>query len=515
MEKKLTKYALAGAVGVQLFVIFLCNYFKGVDMLDYDSSMAVRHAVDMWRHGTVFLPNFVYPSSMEIDCASFLAAPIYILTGNWGLGISIAHLFLDGLLAYIIYRLLKNLNVPYAFCILGILLVFSPYKYGQLDWNNMIFLSVGQYEFRLISTLFLFLMLSYREAFGKWHWVRYGICQIFIFITVLSTGNYFIITVLVPLLLYEGFRILREEKLDWKNQNLRLVLGSVLTALCAYGINRGAHIMLGRSNMNILKGIEFSDNLMGCFAGVFALFGGLVDGDVPILSAEGIFCLVRFLLTCVMLLLAVAAFLKRKELKDNKEFLWRFLFLFLANMLVLLYTNTRYGNILFEVRYHIIWCVLLMMVDVMFFSVAWEKLGRWMKKAVVICVSFGLLIINISGFRTVWSVTDWTRELMAQTLNTADAYDLREIIVVDGSVAKKMNAIDIDKNVYFGWIHEESGMLGFNTLGGYEDFRVAASNLMLIRDADYQKLAPEIKSAYQEVGIWNEWHILLTDVYEW
>ena len=150
MNRKIIKYMLAGAVGVQLFVIFCCNYFKAFDMLDYDSAMAVRHAVEMWRNGTVFLKDFGYTTSMEIDCAAFLAAPVYILTGNYGLGIAISHLLLDGILAYLIYQILKNLNVTYEFRILGILLILLPYKYGQLEWSNMIFLAVGQYEFRVI-----------------------------------------------------------------------------------------------------------------------------------------------------------------------------------------------------------------------------------------------------------------------------------------------------------------------------------------------------------------------------
>ncbi len=515
MNQKRIKYVLAGAVGVQLLIIFCCNYFKAFDMLDYDSAMAVRHAVEMWRNGTIFLKDFNYTTSMEIDCAAFLAAPVYLLTGNYGLGIAGAHLLLDGIAAYLIYRILKNLNVAYEFRMLGILLIFLPYKYGQLEWSNMIFLSVGQYEFRVISVLFLFLMLSCKDKWNKRFWITFVLGQIFIFITVLSTGNYFIITVLAPLFLYEVFCILKKEKADWKAGSVNIVIWSLATALIAYGINKGMHIATARSNMNILKDTEFSDNILDCFTGVIALFGGLPAWDVPILSAEGIGCLVRFLLTCVFLILFAVVVANRNRLGENKSFLERFFLLFLVNMLVLLYTNTRYGSELFEIRYHIIWCILMIMTDVMFFFVMWKKIGAWMKTALIACMVIGIFIINWSGFGTVWNVTNPDEAVIAGSIQAADENGISDLIVVDGRVARKMGAMHIDKNVQFAAMDESTGLLGFNTWGSSLDTSVDAANIILIREGDLQRLSPEIRGAYEEIAALNEWKILLTDSYAW
>ncbi len=515
IRRCIKKYALVVAVGIQFINIFCCNYFKAVSMLDLDSSIAVRHAVEMWRNKTIFLRNYGYTTSMEIDCASFLAAPVYILTGNYGLAMSLAHIFLDGILMYVIYRLLKNLKVSYGFRILGIVLVFTPYKYGQLDWNNMIFLSVGQYEFRIISALFLFMMLSYREGFKKKHWAEYGISQLFVFVTVLSTGNYFLITILVPLLLYEVFNILREEKLDLRNRDLVLVICSVVTALCAYGIRVVMHISTRRSNMNIIKETEFSENLLNCFTGIISLFGGLVYNDTPVLSIVGVAFLTRFLFACIVLLIAITSFIQRKEIKDNRQFLQRFLIVVIINMLVFIYTNTQYGSLIFEVRYHIVWCVLMLMADVMFLSAGWKYVGIWMQKAVVTCLVIGIVIINVSGFGFVWKITDINQPIIQNILKAADEYDIQDIIVLDAVMARKTGAVDIDKNVQLAEIVETNGMLGFNDWGGYQNASVDALNLMVIRDEDMQKLAAEIKDVYWEIDVYNEWHILLTDCCAW
>ncbi len=515
MNRKIIKYMLAGAVGVQLFVIFCCNYFKAFDMLDYDSAMAVRHAVEMWRNGTVFLKDFGYTTSMEIDCAAFLAAPVYILTGNYGLGIAISHLLLDGILAYLIYQILKNLNVTYEFRILGILLILLPYKYGQLEWSNMIFLAVGQYEFRVISACFLFMMLSYKKKWNKKCWIGYGVGQIFIFITVLSTGNYFIITVLAPLLLYEIFRILKQERLNWRDRDLNIVIWSTATALLAYGINKGMHIATARSNMHILKDTEFADNILDCLTGVVALFGGLATWDVPVLSLEGIGYLVRFLLLCILLILGIAVIIRRDKLRENNAFLERFFLLFLINMLVLLYTNTRYGSAVFEVRYHIIWCILMIIADVMLFSVMWRGFGAWIKATAITCMMIGIFIINLSGFGTIWNVTNIDEPVITRSIQIADEHGISDVVVVDGGVARKMGAMHINKNVQFGVLDETSGMIGFNTWGSLLDTSVQKANILLIRDSDVPQLAEDIKEDYQVMEVKDGWMILLTRSHEW
>lgn len=509
------KYVLVIAVGIQIIIILFCNYFKAVSMLDMDSSIAVRHAVEMWRNKTIFLKDFGYTTSMEIDCASFLAAPVYIMTGNYALSITLAHIVLDGILIYVIYNLLKNMNVSYGFRILGILLVFTPYKYGQLSWDNMIFLSVGQYEFRVISALFLFMILSYRESFNKRHWVEYGISQVFVFVTVLSTGNYLIITVLGPLVLYEFFLVLKKEKFDLKNRDLWLIIGSVVTALCAYGIRVMMQISTGRSNMNIIKETEFSENLLNCFTGIVSLFGGLVSNDTPVLSIKGIAFLARFLFVCTILLIAFTGLMKHKEIKENKPFLQRFSFVFFVNMLIFLYTNTRYGSLIFEERYHIVWCVLLLMADIMILSEEWKYIGKWMQKAIAVCLAMGIVIINVSGFSVVWKITDINQPVIQYILEVADKYDIKDIIVLDAVIARKTGAVDIDKSVQLAGIDETNGMLGFNAWGWYLNTSVDVQNLMVISDRDLQKLAVGIKDAYWEVGSYNEWHILMTDCYTW
>lgn len=516
MKRKLTKYILACAVGVQFVLIFLCNYFKAANMLDYDASMAVRHAVEMWRARTIFLQNFQYTTSMEIDCASFFAAPIYILTGNYGLGIAIVHLVLDGILAYAIYRLLKNMEVPFEFRILGIILVFLPYQHGQLAWANMLFLSVGQYEFRVTSAVLLFLLLSYKERFSKRQWIELVVCECYIAVTVLSTGNYLIIVLLVPIVLYEIFNILKKEKIDWKDRNLRIVVVSILIALGAYGVRMFMQISTNRSNMNIIKETEFADNFASCITGAISLFGGLAIFEQPVISVEGIGYMVRFILGCLILGMGLVVFKNRKNLTENNEKIFiRFLFVLGLNMFVFIYTNTTYGSAVFEIRYHMMWCILLIMIDVMFLSLLWKRAGKWQKNVLLCCIVAGIVIIDASGFQHIAKDNELNEEVINRTLQGANKNSVKDIVVVDGVTSRQMGALDINKNVQFGVVHEENATLGFITWGATMDTHMDAKNIMAIKESDLQKLSDEIRSAYTELAAEGEWHILYTEGYEW
>lgn len=515
-KKDGTKYIVTVAIGVQFLLIFCMNYFKAEKLLDFDASMAVRHAVEMWRNGTIFLQNFGYTTSMEIDCAAFFAAPIYMITGNYGLGIAIVHLVLDGILAYGIYHLLKNMDVSYEFRMFAVLLVFLPYQAGQLLWDNMLFLSVGQYEFRVTSAILLFMLLGYAGEWRVSQWIELVICEFYIGFTVLSAGNYLLIVLLVPVVLYEIFAILTKEKVEWKDRGLRLAILSMAVGCLAFALRMAMHISTNRGNMNIIKETEFADNILACFTGVIALFGGLPNYDQKVIAVDGIGLFARFAAICVILGVGVAALRQRKRMEQKQQnFMVRFLFLLGINMLVFLYTNTTYGSIVFEYRYHMIWCILLITIDVMFMARTWEGIGSWKKTALVICIVAGIIIIDVNGFVKL-AGENWLNEgVIDLTLEEANKNGVTDIVVVDGVTARQMTAVDIDKNVQFAGVNEEMASLGFNTWGASMDTHVDAKNIMAIREEDLQKLSTDILQEYTEVSSLEEWHMLYTETYSW
>lgn len=268
--------------------------------------------------------------------------------------------------------------------------------------------------------------------------------------------------------------------------------------------------------MNIIKETEFADNILACFTGVIALFGGLPNYDQKVIAVDGIGLFARFAAICVILGVGVAALRQRKRMEQKQQnFMVRFLFLLGINMLVFLYTNTTYGSIVFEYRYHMIWCILLITIDVMFMARTWEGIGSWKKTALVICIVAGIIIIDVNGFVKL-AGENWLNEgVIDLTLEEANKNGVTDIVVVDGVTARQMAAVDIDKNVQFAGVNEEMASLGFNTWGASMDTHVDAKNIMAIREEDLQKLSTDILQEYTEVSSLEEWHMLYTETYSW
>lgn len=127
---------------VQLSMLVLANIIKVTDCLNHDASTAICHGVEIWRNWDLFLPDFVSSSTLELDCASFFAAPLYLVSGNLGLSLALIHICTGGFL-------------------LAALLLFTPHRQGELQYINMLFFSADQYEIRLICLLCLFYLTTY------------------------------------------------------------------------------------------------------------------------------------------------------------------------------------------------------------------------------------------------------------------------------------------------------------------------------------------------------------------
>lgn len=515
-KKQCFSCVMLAALGMQFIIIFCTNYFKAEKFLDFDAAMAVRHAVEMWRNNTIFLQNFGYTTSMEIDCASFFAAPIYMLTGSYGLGVAIAHLVLDGILAYAIYNLLKNIDVTYEFRILGILLVFLPYQAGQLSWDNMLFLSVGQYEFRATAAVLLFMLFSSKGKFAVKQWIELAVCEFYIALTVLSAGNYLLIILLIPVALYEVFVILTKQKIDLKDRTLRITVLSMAVGCSAFMLRGAMNISTHRGNMNIIKETEFANNILSCITGAFALFGGLPNYDLAIFTVEGIGLLTRFVVSCVIFGMGIVAFRSIGRMENQcRNFMMRFLFLLGVNMFVFLYSNTTYGSAVFEYRYHIVWSILLIIIDIMFLAKKWDQIGKWKKNALIFCIAMSIIVIDISGFGKL-AKENWLNEgVINFIIEKANERDVSNIVVADGVTARQMSAVDINKNVQFAILNEDDGSIVFNTWGSSMDTHVDAKNIMVIKDEDLEKLSQSIRSAYTEVDTFEGWYILYTEDYAW
>jgi hypothetical protein len=144
--------------------LFLCyvNLRLTSHILDGDAADLYGHIMEMGEQGTLFLPGWQYTTTMELDCVTLLALPLYLLTRKIFVSVGIANILLVLLLDAVILRVVKNLGGTIAQGTLSVLLVLLPYDVGMLDYMDMILFGGSQYLIKVLVPLLLMGVSSFK-----------------------------------------------------------------------------------------------------------------------------------------------------------------------------------------------------------------------------------------------------------------------------------------------------------------------------------------------------------------
>lgn len=508
------KYFLFVLIAVQGLAIFLLNMFQTETYLFFDNAVAIRHGVEMWRNG-LFLDNYNYFSTMEIDNAGFFAVPLYFLTGNWGLSLGIIHTLLYTACVYLIYSIFKNggYDIKYGLC--AVFLLFTPYVVGGLDWANMLFVTVGQYEFRImvmLSVINLLLIALNKTASRIKFIILLSINALLCFWTSLSCGNYVILMILLPLILFFIYLNCITEKLEISKAALLVLGSSVLSGAIGLFLRTAQIGETSRGTLPLLTADTFSANLLNCITGFFMLFGGLTQEPyTPIFTFKGVLRIIKFILTCVCLVLVLK---KLRKCKKNDYLPCMFVFVALVNLAVMILCVTRYGAVIYEYRYHIIWGALLLIVAAASFdSIVHARL----KNMVFLGVLFMAIMINVGGFNGIFqktTATDFEREI----ISFADENNLDTIYLYDmSSQAATIRVLDIDKSCMS--VVYVDGKVYPKTDNFYEDYSTHYDyddkHLFVCTPESFELLPDEIKNCYSDEIVLDAGYVYIGSKNPW
>lgn len=511
---------------LQFGMLLYVNYALAEGMLDFDSSLAIRHAVEMWRHRTIDLPYFQYGSSMELDCASFFAAPVYMLTDNLGLSMAIVHGVLYIVIAAVIFGLCRNLGAGWYVPFITVLVVFTPYAHGMLDWSNMLFISAGQYEFRVMALLLMLDLLFWdtEKRSRKLFWVLAVLEFLLIFWTAVSCGNYVLLMIVLPLLLWIGLEWLlkRREKLFTKQTVLLAAYGVISVA--GYVLHNVFTQVTHRGNLPYIAAKDFFTNIKNCLTGVIMLLGGFPTAeDVSIISPEGIARLARFvfIVACVVFVVCRLRFSGKKTSGKGMANVLACCCTVYAcfSLFILIMTDSTYGSPVFEYRYHILWVYLLLVTA----SILVFRKNRWVPGRMMVLLQIGFLcclaLINVSGW---WAVNKafasndlkTEKEIMA----CADRYDADAIYFIGGEQeGHRIRALDMERYcISFTKKEEGLEMHYFDFYSFYGDISLGGQkNIVVCSKKDFEDLPEWRKNPYRLVDETGPWQIYYSDTNTW
>lgn len=256
-------------------------------------------------------------------------------------------------------------------------------------------------------------------------------------------------------------------------------------------LNIGSH----RNNLSLIGAQNLWINIQNMISGVFLLFGGVArKGDVSIFSIEGIGVLMRF----GFLIICFGVICREIKLKKENPTLLYFYCITLLNLGIYSVTNSLYGQDIFEHRYHILWCYMMLHVT----AHAVTDDFCWKNKVLQRILCWGLILlvagINISEYNVLSKYGEGKKYERAVLL-LADEYGAENIIAYNNSGSMySLQAMDPNRNTVSYWYDEDK--LYADILDTYyysaENVYSGGKHLFLCPIWEFDSLPEYIKNSY-------------------
>lgn len=341
---------------MQVLFLGVVSLQGGDAFIDGDTGRLYQHMVAIWEQGTLFPEGWIYPTTMELDCSLLLALPFYGLTHNAVLAFWCANMLWIVLWICLVVLLAHRLQIR-TLAPLAALLVLTPYSCANLYYWNMMFLNASQYAWKVMLPLLLICLLlePHPERPDLRAWLLLLLYAVGLYLTSLSSGVYVAAMGIAPLLVLFF--------LGWLHQKESLTLYTGLCSLGSVAVTLaglltahllGIHISGGQMIFNSIT--TFSENAANCFVGFFRLFGAVTRDQTSVTRLAGMAQLLCWGLALAMLGAAVGVVtgIFRRKISWAERGCWYLAVPALWNFFLLFMLDTTYGDPYFEVRYHLI-----------------------------------------------------------------------------------------------------------------------------------------------------------------
>lgn len=346
---------------VAALLIFNLTRLKYVT--EYDSSVALMQAIEIWRQKTLFLNGWAYQTTLSWDSSVLLAAPLYGLTKDIFLAYGFSNDCLILAFVFFLDRICNDLALKPAYKFFSISLIFTVFTKNQLGYAGCLFTSAAFYGWRVLAIIIL-LSIMVRLSTGKLlrqQWGSVILCVLLLFVSGASAGSYVLICGVLPLLLFEIWSCIAREQVTFgilkKPQTAVLILAA-LASLAGLAFSQWLYpVQLGTPDTKTLSSAsDLLTNVGKSLVGILELLGGITAEHPTIFSEQGIQTLLGFAIVCALFISAWcvikrAIYAQTKGQSATTQYGMMILWLFGVNAFCLSYANLTYGTPTFEYRY--------------------------------------------------------------------------------------------------------------------------------------------------------------------
>lgn len=490
----------------QIVLLIVFDLTNNINYIDNDMGMGLYHFSEMVKNHTINLQGYTNTTTLEIDTSFILAAPIYLITNNLSLSVGISNLFIIALYFIVIYGILSELKVKNCYKLFTLILVFTPYSIGMLDYLNMMFLGLSCYSIKAIVPLMAFWILLIKENKKITYWIVLAVYLLLLFITTLSTGVYSMFSGILPIIVFNIIKMWNNNSLDWiKNRrNLIWFITTAIAFVAGYFKYNQYYTEFSRSNTLLNKSDLFIDNTLSYIKGFFLLFGAIPDKEVKMLSPLGISYLVKVILVFAMIFVAIKTI---KFLPLGFTPMQLLSFIFWWNAFVIFVSQTRVSTDTgIHYRYLILGAlplIILLGKSISDWSLTWKKVQEYIA---ILVLFFLLAAMQYGCSKNVFTYFDTQNAYLKEITAYIDTLDVKSVIWVNDTEYLNMCKGLDDNHIWGCWDSEAqslySGTNCYNSAseGDFYDKESPSAFICYVYTTPADYLPEEIASHYTYAG---------------
>lgn len=423
--KKNITYLMIAILAIQVLFVVWLNLFKCHDWIDHDASMLYSHTISMWEQKRYTLPYFQDDTFLNIDTTCIFAMPLYGLTHDIFLAYGISNIIFLIFTLWIMYDILKKLDVPDMYRYAAMLLYVIPYRMGMVQYTSMLFFEGSFYvvpiDIALIALdLFLAGKSDVEDKKGRiTYYVMLALYIILTALTAFSRGTFVLLVALLPIIAcYALDVILSPEGFSHIERSKVILITVTLVSYAAgtwYGKLRG--IQPAVTGYALVETKDLFNNFVNVFWGHLSIF--MRRGMKAVFSAEGIYQLILFAYAILMIIVLV--FNIKNAFGDSKYArpLRYLTVVYVWNAVILGLTDCAQSDLVYPERYLFPGFVpLLLSVPVMLIYM--EKIERKLLRGCAFLVVSALTLLTV-GACDVFAVVDIRQ-------NLEDVRGIKEVI---------------------------------------------------------------------------------------
>lgn len=508
-------------LGVLLIVQFgflcWCNLTQWQNHLDGDSSTQILKVLEIWKAGSLSLPNWNDTTTLLLDMPLTLAALLMPLLRDPFTAYGVSNIVWLAFLVYGIWQLLRRVSCAMPLRMLALFLILTPYSYTEvLGYANCLLVQSAYYLVRAVYMVYLMycLVQLHRGERGLGHLITWLFTLGLGAWIGMSSGTFMLLLALLPVI--AGFLI---RAFAAGRPRLLLSAGSAFLVLSLLGFGAGYYVQRNIIHFSSRDSViawnsytEFLPNLSKVIQGYIKLTNALPAEDgVMILSGEGILFGLSFVVAMVILggaLLCVwrighAPAAACRAAGNERGLLFAVLLSIVGvDTLILIGASLAYGEQVYESRYLIF--ILIAAVLLLALCLPWfRRTGGLYAPAMVVlaacavCNSFACdaqYIFHPSyDFSTALAVTRTLDEDFPEVkvvYMISDDHDRKVLRVADSTKVYRMITGNYNPGDY----------TYYNDGSGLED-----GSLLLATDAQYAAMDPALSSRFVKTDLPQFW----------